>query len=1057
MAIDKNKAAVDSLVNSLRQADISISDNAKELIANAKLTSNQLQSLANSLMQSGKKITAGNIEKYLSQVQAVVEETTKHSQGLLSWTKAQEKQAKLIAEAEDKKLKLVLEDLKAREDGLKVTKELTIKERKQLSQSYGNITTPSILRSSNNKPSGSATNALVIYQDDIQQAKNVQNAINRGRVVTRINTNRNIADFSYSGMKNLSMASEAIRARNEQLKNRYINSISSLALSRPLRTLETNSASANIRREQEMQERKERIRNSIEFSRGLGRPLHQLDIAHRRSQLEHARELAQSRPLALLSQAESDILARKQKRKDDIRKRIEANRALGRPLASLTEAENNILSAKDTPKDTNGSANSFLNQEKENKARNRENSFLGKLLDGIGKLLKRNSVLGDLIKTAILYLGKSHPVLAALLLTTRLLGAATIANTAAVIANTLSRTFGFGRGLFKGSANIFNPAGVRASHRHAAVMYQRYAKVGKNERALSRTADGLYRVNSLSGPQGKRALYYYNQAKVLEVIRGIQNLPNKFKILSPAGFTRAGRQTYAGAQKLFDKPFFMMGNSLKAVKGLEGFGNALLGIVKITPKLLKGSVVLAVIGLALDTVISIFKNSGATVRAIGRFGSAIGLLIKGLWGAVKAIGRIIGNILTTVGNAIQWVSNALGLTTALDKIGKAVNWALKGLIDGISNLIFWIDKKITELKIKHPKIAEALGMDTSTIPSDLARQEDEERKKKRENANNELNSLREKYIDKYAQEKAAQEHSLNWAKRWNSEQQYKNSDEFRKSAEAQAYADKMLAQDKRAIELKKTITDSDTVAELVKKNTAARISKNDLYNKSPEEIAKMAASSSAYEALTDRKGYWTISRKDFAKYSGNAAGGAGNGDVLFTAAGFQDTLQTLVDKYGMPRNFEITSGLRSKDSVHDGHTLGEVDITYANPADRALADAALKKARNDGAIGFFQNEYDKKSRKSTGGHIHVAPQAYGVQVAKEVAEGTYKAVEETTANVTKKEAGALDPALISRIGDLSSRDKTRALIFSATDITGSLGVWGITQTNNDGGSMRVGK
>lgn len=43
----------------------------------------------------------------------------------------------------------------------------------------------------------------------------------------------------------------------------------------------------------------------------------------------------------------------------------------------------------------------------------------------------------------------------------------------------------------------------------------------------------------------------------------------------------------------------------------------------------------------------------------------------------------------------------------------------------------------------------------------------------------------------------------------------------------------------------------------------------------------------------------------------------------------------------------------------------------------------------------------------------------------------------------------------SGAGNKSINEKTRSLIFAATDVTGSLGVWGVTQLNNSGG-MRVG-
>lgn len=235
--------------------------------------------------------------------------------------------------------------------------------------------------------------------------------------------------------------------------------------------------------------------------------------------------------------------------------------------------------------------------------------------------------------------------------------------------------------------------------------------------------------------------------------------------------------------------------------------------------------------------------------------------------------------------------------------------------------------------------------------------------------------------------------------------------------------------------------------------------KEELYNKGihPEKLSNMAAErTGAYERVQDLSGYWTVARNQFALTSDNKAGSDENGDILYNEKGTQANLKYLMDNYGLPKGAVITSAMRSGRSRHSGHTGRTFDITYANERDRKAAEKALAAAKRDGVLARYQNEYTNPSAKSTGGHFDLefagnvnADYTVPSPVSSTTLQGKVeKAVPRQTATNGMREA------LWNRAmgNDNAKLDKTRNILFSATDITGSLGVWGITRLNSTGGA-----
>lgn len=216
----------------------------------------------------------------------------------------------------------------------------------------------------------------------------------------------------------------------------------------------------------------------------------------------------------------------------------------------------------------------------------------------------------------------------------------------------------------------------------------------------------------------------------------------------------------------------------------------------------------------------------------------------------------------------------------------------------------------------------------------------------------------------------------------------------------------------------------------------------------------MASRKGAYEKLQDRAGYWTVSRGLFAKTYQNPNGNNKYKDTLYVENGVQSLLANAVDQYGLPAGFNITSGTKSKGSVHKTHTGREVDIAYGannlTRAERRRIETALKAQQKAGILSDWLYEGD---------HYHLSYAAnkksdlVAVPAVKAAVETAKKEAEKVSEPVQTAANGMREALWNRAMGNNNSKlDKTRNILFSATDITGSLGVWGITRLNSTGGT-----
>lgn len=224
----------------------------------------------------------------------------------------------------------------------------------------------------------------------------------------------------------------------------------------------------------------------------------------------------------------------------------------------------------------------------------------------------------------------------------------------------------------------------------------------------------------------------------------------------------------------------------------------------------------------------------------------------------------------------------------------------------------------------------------------------------------------------------------------------------------------------------------------------------------------------AYERLQNRSGYWTVGNSFYH-------------DVPYVGKGKQAQLAAMVDA-GLPAGFTITSAMGAKGN-HDGkygHTASYnkghfsvagnvIDIAYNNQKDWDNAVSYLEQLKRAGVgINYIDERPGKPGAKymRTGANLHIEL-SNSVKTAN-LAATQARIAAETTTSTTQQTSASLQASseiregLAKAIGEKKREDKTaraRNIIFSAVDVTGSLGVWGITQINNtgrDAGRMRTG-
>ena len=152
------------------------------------------------------------------------------------------------------------------------------------------------------------------------------------------------------------------------------------------------------------------------------------------------------------------------------------------------------------------------------------------------------------------------------------------------------------------------------------------------------------------------------------------------------------------------------------------------------------------------------------------------------------------------------------------------------------------------------------------------------------------------------------------------------------------------------------------------------------------------------------------------------------------------------------------NGPHAKGGAHYNILGNTVDITTRDPN----AYRKLQALERQGAISGLINEYKYKQAGTTGGHYHFTVTGAAVDAKKaaaQVAPETPTLTGGVSMSDVKETASSEIRQTLAQLAGIaqnnSKQARTKSVIFSATDVTGSLGVWGITQMNN--GVVNIGK
>lgn len=715
---------------------------------------------------------------------------------------------------------------------------------------------------------------------------------------------------------------------------------------------------------------------------------------------------------------------------------------------------------------------SFQEQEQKNKERERQKGFLALLIPQLAKLLQKNPIT-DLLKWAFLLLGKNHPVMAAAgltagvpvlsyLLSNKFLGnplGSIFGKTGAKPLASVVRNSPYSSGL--SFADKFRMGFVNADKELLQLKQARVENILRYRAArdaVSRTgAAGAYTVPGSAlekqllrqnlQAQADMAAYHnrylagerfknFSRYKLLEQLATQQGVnagaaPGIFSKVR-GGIGRAGL-VGAGLQALFDLPEWFQarreGKMTSAVSKTAGGIAGTIGFGALGTKIgaAIGTVVAPGIGTAIGGVLGGVLGSFAGNGAGRAFGKGIGVHLQAFMNAfgefgkaLKPVGRAlkvmfghIGEFLDGVGQKIAPVLEGLGVA-----LGALIS-PLTLLLKGITALINWIETKFPDAFGDHSaKVNKAKA--TAQESLDKLNDEKSMEYQKKFGAYIWQYANKQAYIGKDANDIARQKNKVAGSK------------------EAEEYAKKMIEQDKKNLE--------QSILALSGKSVGA----NGTY---------------MGHAITDTWGMRDVhpvtgqrnvmhNGIDLAYTQGEKVNAFTGGEVIFKGAqkdsngnltgygnyiDIKDPATGIIHRYAHGSKF--ADGLKKGDKIKAGQT-----IMYAG---------------NTGTSGGAHLHYEQRIGQRFGESINPLGTNDGIQVATASATATeIAAATNAAAKVVRNAqttASEMDKALMahtSGAGASSKLSKTQNVIFSATDVTGSLGVFGITQVNNSG-KMRI--
>lgn len=690
--------------------------------------------------------------------------------------------------------------------------------------------------------------------------------------------------------------------------------------------------------------------------------------------------------------------------------------------------------------------NSFQQQQQKSQKKKERNDFINQILTGIKQIFGKNA-LGDMIKWLILLFGKNHPVLASILLTLP-----TVIGTFKALSNVIRGLIGTIRSIGGVLGKIFTALSVFAGGGAGALAMM----IGGSKGGLVRNA-----------------------------VAGASRLSRGSSVLF-------GANSFIGKNIL--QPFANMGMRVSALKNASGVGAKNLGqIISGGSKVTKG---IPIVGSLLSFGGHMLAGDGMGKSLAHTAGGAGGSALGGIIGA--AIGSIIPGLGTAIGGVIgtviggllgDWIGGAL-----FDKLNKQ-DESLKSIKENTSwlgRIWEWVKDKFggdSEDDGTYKPSGSTYGNTVHTDANQVMTMTPEQKKKAEEvykydaelydRAINDKkrfsfgrggfrsakDDLMDKWLAEYANNKLGVSNGANlWAPGSAAQQKYERDKAIlMASPEAKAYGDSMYE--------KYLATEGDRLKKLREK-----LDNTTIVNGTNSTIPPRS-----YK-VSNTQGIPTVSLKDMGLQNGSLKYGSGlNTMINANAAGAMEDLDKLAGQYGV--RYKVTSTMgdgHNKSKNGWGHGDGyKIDIVPENGGKRdakwmAFEEALRRqkywstKGAGTGAIGWHNagsGYHDDLSLArgvipKTGKTAIVA----GYNEMKKASEEAVQVATQTQTQSLQLASNGLRTALNERTGGGKPGDtenqrleRTRRMIFSATDVTGSMGVWGITHLNNHGGMYVGGK
>lgn len=417
------------------------------------------------------------------------------------------------------------------------------------------------------------------------------------------------------------------------------------------------------------------------------------------------------------------------------------------------------------------------------------------------------------------------------------------------------------------------------------------------------------------------------------------------------------------------------------------------------------------------------KSAGGVTG--GTIGSIVGASLGAMTGPFAVIAVPLATMICgMIGDSIgRFIGPMIGVDGFVAKVDKAVN-SIADLIDTIADGFHNLGQKLLSTPIIGPILQKMYG----EVP------EDNTVVKNTNNASNKESERLSKELKKYEnpnskEYKAKRKEFYNQYIKANSTGFFMNAeDNARVEAGANTWADKMMNEEKYRLKVQKANVENAI-------GTASLPSNLKTYTKN---------------------GIRAVAMKDLRL---KGAIGRGN-SVPYIAAANAQKLKSL-DNYLASKGYKFTYTSAMGGSHAGGarsHGAGQkVDLVLNGGGKLKPADERWLRANGfyggvTGAIGYHN--------AGSGWHYDLSvSQGAGLTAAKKASSTKTSTVTSTSKRTTEQQtASSVVRNLADIVGPTSKsnkQDRTRSIVLSAVDVTGSLGVWGITQLNN--GVMKTGR